>query len=233
MPYGKRGVPGNLKKKQSDVNVPKPIEIQMIDLFEKRRKAMTWTAGIVLFIVIFFAKAPDRRYPLYELVEIIGYFLVTLAILGRTWCILYLAGHKNTALIQDGPFSVCRNPSYIFSFIGLVGVLTGSHYLVLLVIALFYRAYYFFVIRIEEERLSGLFKEEFTRYCSRVHRFLPDPRKYWSRDVVEINSYLVLREIIRSGFFMWALLLLKILEYLKTIEVNGKALIPALWNIPF
>jgi protein-S-isoprenylcysteine O-methyltransferase Ste14 len=209
------------------------MEIEMIDPFEKRRKAMTWTAGIALFIVIFFAKAPDRGSPLYEAVDMAGYFLVTLAILGRTWCILYLAGHKNTALVQDGPFSVCRNPSYIFSFIGLVGVLIGTHYLVLLVIALFYWAYYFFVIRSEEERLSGLFKEEFTRYCSRVHRFLPDPRKYWSRDVIEITSYLVLREIIRSGFFMWVLLLLKIIEYLKTIEVDGKTLIPALWNLPF
>lgn len=205
----------------------------MIDLFEKRRKAITWMAGIALFIVIFFSKAPDKGSPIYEAAEMTGYFLVTLAILGRTWCILYLGGHKNTALVQDGPFSVCRNPSYIFSFIGLVGVLIGTHYLVLLVIALFYWAYYFFLIRSEEERSSRLFKEEFTSYSSRVHRFLPDPRKYWSRDVIEINSYLVLREIIRSGFFMWVLLLFKILEYLKTIGVDGKTLIPALWNMPF
>jgi len=205
----------------------------MIDLLEKRRKAITWMAGIALFIVIFFSKAPDRGSPLYEAVEITGCFLVTLAILGRTWCALYIAGHKNTALVQDGPFSVFRNPSYIFSFVGLVGVLIGSHYLVLLVIALFYWAYYVFVIRSEEKRLSRLFQEEFTSYCFRVPRFFPDPRKYWSRDVIEIDSYLVLREIIRSGFFMWALLLLKILEYLKTIEVHGKALIPTLWNMPF
>jgi protein-S-isoprenylcysteine O-methyltransferase Ste14 len=205
----------------------------MIEPFEKRRKAITWIAGIALFIVIFFSKAPDRGSPIYEAVDMTGYVLVTLAILGRTWCALYIAGHKNTALVQDGPFSICRNPSYIFSFIGLIGVLIGSHYLVLLVIALFYWVYYFFVIRSEEERLSRLFKTEFTSYCSRVHRFLPDPRKYWSRDVIEINSYLVLREIIRSGFFMWVLLLLKILEYQKAMVVNGKALIPALWNMPF
>jgi protein-S-isoprenylcysteine O-methyltransferase Ste14 len=211
----------------------RPMEIQMADPFEKRRKAMTWTGGIALFIVIFFAEAPDRGSPLYEAVDMTGYFLVTLAILGRTWCILYLASRKNTSLVQDGPFSVCRNPSYIFSFIGLVGVLIGSHYLVLLVMALFYWAYYVFVIRSEEQRLSRLFKEEFTRYRSRVPRFLPDPRKYWSRDVIDINCYLVLREIIRSGFFMWVLLLLKILEYLKTIEAGGKTLIPALWNMPF
>jgi len=205
----------------------------MIEPFEKHRKAITWMAGIALFIVIFFSKAPDKGSPIYEAAEMTGYVLITLAILGRTWCALYIAGHKNMALVQDGPFSVCRNPSYVFSFLGLVGVLIGSHCLVLLVIALLYWAYYFFVIRSEEERLSRLFNGEFTGYCSRVHRFFPDPRKYWSRDVIEINSYLVLREIIRSGFFMWVLLLLKILEHLKTIEVNSKALIPALWNMPF
>jgi protein-S-isoprenylcysteine O-methyltransferase Ste14 len=209
------------------------METQMIEPSEKHRKASTWIAGIALFIVIFFSKAPDRGSPIYEAVEMIGYLLVTLAILGRIWCALYIAGHKNMELVQDGPFSVCRNPSYVFSFLGLVGVLIGSHYLVLLVIALLFWAYYFFVIRSEEERLSKLFKAEFTTYCSRVHRFFPDPRKYWSRDVIEINSYLVLREIIRSGFFMWVLLLLKILEHLKTIETDGESLIPALWNMPF
>jgi protein-S-isoprenylcysteine O-methyltransferase Ste14 len=128
-------VPGNLKKKQPDVKVPKPMEIQMIEPPEKHRKAITCIAGIALFLVIFFSKAPDRGSPIYEAVEMIGYLFVTLVILGKTWCSLYIDGHKNMELVRDGPFSVCGIASYIFSFMELVGVLIGSHYLVLLVMA--------------------------------------------------------------------------------------------------
>ena len=205
----------------------------MIESFEKHRNSITWIGGITLFIVIFFSNAPDRGSSLYEATKMTGYAFITLAILGTIWCAMYIAGRKNVELVQDGPYSICRNPSYMFSFIGLVGVLIGAHNLSLLVVAPLYWGYYLFMIRCEEKRLSRFFKGEFTGYCSRVHRFLPDPRKYWSRDVIEVNSYLVLRAIIRSGFFMWVLLLLEILEHLKTIEVNGKGLIPTLWRMSF
>jgi protein-S-isoprenylcysteine O-methyltransferase Ste14 len=209
------------------------LEVLAINRFEKYRNAGMWIVGITLFIVLFLSNPPARGSALYEAAEIIGYVLVTLAVLGTTWCAIYMAGHKNMELIQDGPYSICRNPSYIVSFIGLVGVLIGAHNLVVLIVAPLYWVYYFFVIRSEEKRLLSLFKDEFTGYRSRVHRFLPNLRNYWSRDVIEVNSYLVLRAIIRAGFFMWVLLLLKILEHLKTIEVNGNILIPALWNMSF
>jgi protein-S-isoprenylcysteine O-methyltransferase Ste14 len=202
----------------------------MIERFEKHRKTIMWIVGITLFLVVLFSDLPDRESPFYRAAEITGYALITLAILGRVWCAIYIAGHKNMELIQDGPYSICRNPSYIFSFVGLVGVLIWAHNLVLLIVAPIYWGYYYFVIRCEENRLSRLFSSAFSGYCSRVHRFLPDPRKYWSREVIEVNTYLVLRAIIRSSFFMWVLLVLVILEHLKTIEGG---LIPTLWNMSF
>lgn len=206
----------------------KPAETVMVKRFEKYRKVIMWMVGIMLFLVVLFSHPPEQSTPLYKAAELMGYALITLAILGRIWCVIYLAGHKNTELIQDGPFSICRNPSYVFAFIGLMGVLIGIYNLVLLIVAPLYWGYYFFVIRSEEKRLSRLFNGEFTHYCSKVPRFLPDPRQYWSRDALEVNSYLVLREIIRAGFFMWVFLLLEILEHLKRT-----GLIPTFWNMSF
>jgi protein-S-isoprenylcysteine O-methyltransferase Ste14 len=205
----------------------------MIRQFEQYRKGMMWIVGILLFVVILFSEPPDESSPWYQSAHLIGYALITLAILGRIWSVIYLAGHKNEELIQDGPFSLCRNPSYIFSFLGLMGVLIWVQNLVVLIVAPLYWGYYFFVIRSEEKRLSRLFNGEFAAYCSRVPRLVPDPRNYWSRGALEVNAYLVLREIIRSGFFLWVPLLLKLLEHLKTIEVHGHNLIPTLWNMSF
>jgi len=222
-----------VEEKGIHVNAPKdkePAEIAMNKRFEKYRNIVMWIVGIVLFIVILFSEPPDEHSPFYTSAEMIGYALITLGILGRIWCAIYLAGHKNTQVIQDGPFSTCRNPSYVFAFIGLVGVLIGIHNLVVLLVAPLYWIYYFFIVRSEEKRLSRLFPEEFAVYCSRVPRFLPNPRNYWSRKAIEVHSYLVLRAIIRAGFFMWVFLLLQLLEHLKRMEPG---LIPALWNLSF
>ena len=57
-----------------------------------------------------------------------GLVLILLCILGRTWCTLYMGGRKNRELITRGPYSTMRNPLYLFSIVGTVGIglLAGS-----------------------------------------------------------------------------------------------------------
>ncbi|MFW6147201.1 MAG: methyltransferase family protein [Thermodesulfobacteriota bacterium] len=198
--------------------------------FEKCRKTVMWIVGIMLFILVLFSEPPDKHSPFYTAAEMIGYALITIGILGRIWSAVYLAGYKNRELIQDGPFSICRNPSYVFAFIGLIGILIGLHSLIVLIVAPVYWVYYYFIVRSEEKRLSRLFMDQFSVYCSKVPRFLPNPRNYRSREALEVNSYLVLRAIIRAGFFMWVFLLLQLLDHLKRIEPG---LIPTFWNLSF
>ena len=52
----------------------------------------------------------------------IGIILVGIASFGRLWCSLYIAGYKTDNLVTEGPYSMCRNPLYFFSFIGALGV---------------------------------------------------------------------------------------------------------------
>lgn len=51
-----------------------------------------------------------------------GVILVAIASIGRIWCSLYVGGFKANTLITAGPYSLCRNPLYFFSFIGALGV---------------------------------------------------------------------------------------------------------------
>jgi len=58
----------------------------------------------------------------------LGFALVTVAALGRLWCSIYICGYKNRRVIQDGPYSIVRNPLYCFSLLGGIGIgfLVGS-----------------------------------------------------------------------------------------------------------
>lgn len=207
------------------------IRLSRIEIY---KKPTIWTGAIAILAIIAFSEPQASTIVVYRWAKVIGYTLITSAMLGRIWCAIYIDGYKNDQLIQDGPYSICRNPLYIFSFFGVAGVLIGAQVLSLLVIVIpIYWAYFSFVIKSEEERLSELFGQEFIHYSSEIHRFLPSFTKYWSRDTIEVKPRLVFRSIIRSSFFMWSLLLIDIFERMKAIEINGTVIIPTLWDLPF
>lgn len=209
-------------------------EVIRLSRVEIYKKATVWIGAIAVLAIIAFSEPQGSTIAVYLWDKVIGYTLVTIAMLGRVWCAVYIDGYKNEQLIRDGPYSICRNPLYIFSFIGLVGVLISARILLLLVIVIpLYWAYFTFVIKSEEERLLALFGQEFIHYSSDIHRFLPSLRTYWSRDTIELKPRLIFRSIIRSSFFMWSLLLVELFERMKAIEINGTAIIPTLWNLPF
>ena len=51
------------------------------------------------------------------LLETGGVILILVCIVGRTWCTLYIGGNKKRELITAGPYSVVRNPLYVFTSI--------------------------------------------------------------------------------------------------------------------
>ncbi len=55
-------------------------------------------------------------------IEWIGVVLIVVCIVGRTWSSFYIGGRKNREIVRIGPYSVSRNPLYLFSFIGAAGV---------------------------------------------------------------------------------------------------------------
>ena len=50
----------------------------------------------------------DRTW--FPLLQLAGLGLIIASVLGRFWSILYIGGHKNLEVVQQGPYSMCRHP---------------------------------------------------------------------------------------------------------------------------
>jgi protein-S-isoprenylcysteine O-methyltransferase Ste14 len=117
-----------------------------------------------------------------------GLLLTGVAAAGRLWCSIYIAGRKNRTLVMDGPYSMCRNPLYLFSLLGAAGVVMATGMIsVTVAMVLLFLLYYRPVIRAEEIRLAGLFGEEFSSYRERVPRFIPRWSLFRHGESPEVN----------------------------------------------
>lgn len=140
------------------------------------RRRYTLTALGILAVVVapFVAPFAAAASPWYHGVKWFGLALILAAFLGRSWCMLYLGGHKGAELIQQGPYSVSRNPLYLFSVMAVVGIGAQTGSIVFgLVLALGVYAVFNYVIGEEEVLLRKVFGSQFDGYCARVPRFWP------------------------------------------------------------
>lgn len=142
--------------------------------------AQSWRKPLSRVFAVFWLTAAFLTLPYgfatgwHEASELTGFLLLITAALGRIWCLAYIAGRKNRELCQDGPYSLCRNPLYFFSFVGVVGFSLAIQNVILgAIAAVAFLLYYSAVIRGEEKRLRTLHDREFDSYHACVPRFWP------------------------------------------------------------
>ncbi len=58
----------------------------------------------------------------YAVLDTLGILLVLTGVIGRFWCISYIGGRKSELVFQDGPYSICRHPLYLFSTVASLGL---------------------------------------------------------------------------------------------------------------
>jgi protein-S-isoprenylcysteine O-methyltransferase Ste14 len=209
----------------------------MLSRSEEYRKFFSWNMSILFMMALLLLSKPQAEggaYFAYYLVEVSGYLLIISATLGRVWCALYITGRKNKVLCKDGPYSICRNPSYLFTFFGVMGIVTvaQSLFLLFLIIPVFW-TYYYLVIKSEERRLWAIFGEEYEDYCSRVKRLLPRFSNYWSKTIIEINPQVTSKSIIDAGWFLWFLVLFELLKPIKVYAAHSHVLLSILQHFSF
>ena len=132
---------------------------------------------IMLFMLplIFFTRS-GLSLPgvLLDIIESLGILLVIGGVLGRFWSILYIGSRKNTMIMQDGPYSMCRHPLYLFSTMAVLGfgLMLGSLVLTLLMTGLTF--YVLNDIASKEERfLRSEFGTAYDGYAARTPRIIP------------------------------------------------------------
>ena len=193
-----------------------------------RRRTIFLIALPALALFPFVRSIWDWQGPVQEWVENIGFSLVLIAILGRCWSSLYIGGRKMRDLVQRGPFSIVRNPLYVFSFIGAfgMGACSGSVVLALVFLAIAYAVFHG-VVRKEEAALLVLFGEPYAAYCRRVPRFLPNPALWHDEPLLEIQPRRVVRTLIDALPFILAM---PMFEVIGMLQVEGT--LPVLLHLP-
>ena len=203
------------------------------DTLQKVQRTRKWMLrgflGLTLVPILFIDSYwYSRGSPLYDAVETFGVVLIVACIFGRTWCSLYIGGRKKRELVNSGPYSLTRNPLYLFSLLGAFGI--GAQSGSLLIAGWFAVAtflIFYSVVGNEERFLAQQFPQEFPTYAARVPRFWP--RIAGWRDVDE----LVIRpKLMRQTFVEACLLLISIpaADILETLQRDG--IIPVLALLP-
>ena len=189
------------------------IDIQSV---QRWRKAGIVVGGLVLVVcAALFTSWPVLEHP----VEHLGLIAIMVCIIGRAWCSLYIGGRKKQEIVSAGPYSVSRNPLYVFSFIGAFGIGAQSGSLsVGLIFALACWAVFRIVVGREERYLSDTFGNDYQAYRERTPRFLPKPSLWRDEAEVLIRPVFFVRTV-RDGFvFFLALPLFEALEQLQRLS---------------
>jgi len=151
--------------------------------------------------------------------ELLGFALLIVATLGRVWCLSYIAGVKNDVLVTEGPYSMARNPLYVFNFIGAVGFgFAVENPVLAALLATAFAVFYPSVIRREEEVLTQAFGERFVRYCGATPRWFPRWSNFHEPESWSINPRRFRAGLLDAMWFLWAFLIWDILEKTGTLQ---------------
>ncbi len=199
----------------------------MNSIFSSQIRTTIHRIVLVMFASYVLLNLPPKHLPplLLDIVENIGLALLIVATLGRVWCTIYVGGWKNNTLVTEGPYSVSRNPLYLFSFIGGVGLgMVTKHLLLTGVFAVLFALYYPFVVREEEKYLASRFGAEYRDYIARTPRWIPNFRLFTVPKELTISPRHVHRGLLEAMWFLWFYLLWKMLEVVRLLLGNPENL---------
>lgn len=192
--------------------------------YQAGRRAILAIIIVIAFgMLVFVGSLHDEL--MHEYIETLGLLLILVGIGGRLWATLYIGGRKSATVVSTGPYSITRNPLYLFSSIAAAGVgaQTGSYVVACLSMVLCVAAFQL-VARREERFLSATLGGEYLSYLQRVPRFLPNLLIY--RDDAEVTFQTgKLRVTFLDGLvFLAAIPLLEVIE-----EAHEAGTIPVLF----
>ena len=194
-----------------------------LSLVQRGRKRVLWLAALP-FAAAFLATGPlmPEGSAAEEGIELLGLGLIVLAVLGRTWCTLYIGGRKKRAIVDVGPYSLSRNPLYVFSVLGALGIgMTSGSVGLGLLLAGFTFVVFDRVVRREEAFLADRFNGAYVRYRARTPRWLSLRSRWKDAPRVEVRPGLVLTTFRDASLMLLALPL-----------VEGIEALHSLWHLP-
>ena len=187
--------------------------------YQQRRRLAIGAVIMLLVVALLFVGSRSNGH-FHEYIEAFGLSLIVAAIIGRMWCTLYIGGRKSAEIVQSGPYSVTRNPLYVFSSIGAMGIgaQTGSLIIAITFGVLCYLAFSL-VIRTEEEFLRQNFGKPYEAYCASVPRFFPRFSLFRDDKELIVRPDRLYRTFTDGLVFFVAYPFFEFVEYLQDIHV--------------
>ena len=151
----------------------------------------------------------------FDILEVAGIMAIIAGVLGRFWAILYIGGQKNRRVMDEGPYSICRHPLYLFSTIGVVGfgLMLGS-----VVLTVAFGAVFFAILSItaakEERFLRASLGNDYAEYAARVPRILPDLRLFRTSGHITVNIATLRGNLADALVFLSLIPLAELIEFL-------------------
>ena len=180
------------------------------------------------FLILFSHYSWEPNIIVNLLIEFVAFVLILICTFGRLWALAYISGHKTKDLITQGPYSLVRNPLYLFSLIGAVGIgLVSKNILVGALIIVMFGIYYPFVIRAEEEHLRQVHGEAFQKYFASTPMFIPNFSGFHEEKYYSIDARLFRRAFFSVTWFPLIYMILLIVGRLHESEI-----LPVLFTIP-
>lgn len=194
-----------------------------INIFSpKSRTVVSRLIGLVLLVLLMVSTG--RWHEVSPLIEhvlwFVGWIAVGVGALGRIWCSTYISGFKNRLLVTEGPYSITRNPLYLFSFIAGLGVMLLTETLIFpAVFMVVFLAYYRGVINQEEIYLASIHGDDFQQYLREVPRFLPDISLYKEPLTYVVSPPHIRQFLGQVIWFFWIAAIIQSLEELHLLNV--------------
>jgi len=176
---------------------------KIINFFKKNRILISRIAAVAI-VAMLLGINPTIKLSLFGSLALwaLGFVLVLVCTFGRLWALAYISGHKTNDLIEVGPYSMVRNPLYLFSLIGAIGIgLASRNVPVLIAIVALFAIYYPFVIKAEEDNLSAHHGHSFNEFRKRVPMFMPRLAQHKAPEFYEINTRLHRRAFLSVCWF--------------------------------
>jgi len=135
--------------------------------------------AVILIFVLGSTEWSERNQFVEETLFFVGIALVGFGAAGRAWATAFISGHKSERMITTGPYSMCRNPLYLFSWMIGVGIgFCTETFTAPLILGSGLFALNHFQIKAEEKHLASAFGHEYQAYLATVPRFFPSFRNY-------------------------------------------------------
>ncbi len=148
--------------------------------------------------------------------DLAGWLLFFSAAALRFWATLYIGGRKHDVIVTDGPYSICRHPLYLASFLM---TLSAALFLKSVVLAagafVAGSAYLLITVRQEEAALARLHPRGWAHYASRVPAVLPRLAGWRTPARIEVDMRSLRDEAARATRWMLLPLLAELASHLR------------------